>query len=107
VLDVQYKSMEDVLRLVEKAGLEVDARYREEPSVEEGKVIGQSLEAGSVAKEGKIFYVSGLKTEEESETVEETEPEEESMEPETEAASETVAKPTEQPAQEDRDAGFQ
>ena len=35
--------MEDALRLVEEAGLETDVRYREEPSVAEGKVIEQSL----------------------------------------------------------------
>lgn len=108
VPDVQYKRVEDALRLVEEAGLETDVRYREEPSVEEGKVIEQSLKAGSVVKKGEtlVFYVSGSEPEEETETAEESEPEE-SAAPETEPTPETTAEPTEQPVQENNGAGFQ
>ena len=104
--DVQYKSVEEALKLLEEAGLEADVRYREESSVEEGRVIEQNIEAGSVEKEGEmlVFYVSGSDPEEE--TVEESEPEE-SAAPETEPIPETTAESEEQPVQENNGAGFQ
>ena len=106
VPDVQYKSLEEALKLLEEAGLEADVRYREESSVEEGRVIEQNIEAGSVEKEGEmlVFYVSGSDPEEE--TVEESEPEE-SAAPETEPIPETTAESEEQSVQENNGAGFQ
>jgi len=77
VPDIQYKSLEEAQELINAAGLIADVRYRQDDNVEEGRIIEQEMEAGSVVKKGEtlIFYVSG-----ENSTGEETAQMEESIE---------------------------
>ena len=61
VPDIQYKSLEEAQELINAAGLIADVRYRQDNNVEEGRIIEQEMEAGSVVQKGEtlIFYVSG------------------------------------------------
>lgn len=73
VPDVQYKTLEEALSLIEEAGMEAEVAYELVENVEKGKVIRQSLEAGTVEKQGKRIQIviNDEEPEQESETEEE------------------------------------
>lgn len=59
VPDIQYKSEEEAVRLLEEAGLLAEIRYEEDDKVAEGLVIRQETAAGTVMEKGSkvVFYV--------------------------------------------------
>ena len=91
VPDIQYKTMEEALHLLQEAELTAEVAYRMDETVDTGKVIEQNPTAGKLAEKGDmvLFFVSGEEPKEEEET---TEPKEEEppVQQEVEIPPETV-----------------
>lgn len=60
VPDIQYKSEEEAISLLEETGLVAEVKYEESDTVEVGLVIRQEVETGTIVKKGDTvtFYVS-------------------------------------------------
>ncbi len=94
VPDVQYKSEEEAVSLLEKAGLLAEVKYEASNTVEAGKIIRQETEAGTVVKKGDTVTIYVSRKEEKKAKPKKSNPAKTPVQPSTPTQPQVPAKPS-------------